>query len=393
VIVHRRTPGIWVFAVDDHAVQLAWRLLHPGDLHLRVTDPDVEATCTVTVDRHPGLATLDGLPAGRSLTIEVSGSALGRTRRLDVCTLGPLHGERLCRIATISDLHLGARGFGHRGAIADPTGHPDPHAWRCAEAALDEAVAWGAERIIAKGDLTHTGHPGEWRQFARLVQATAVPVDALPGNHDHGPPSALGWIPPADAAVAFGLSMAQPLTVRDLPGLRIILAATTRAGRHGGTLAPVEADVLDAAADADPHGGVLVALHHQLHGPTGQEGWPPGIPREESAAFLDRLGAAHRHALVTSGHTHRHRRWERAGVTVTQVGATKDYPGVWAGYEVYEGGMRQIVWRIARPDVVTWTDHTRVAAYGLWEHASPGRLRLRCFDVPWGSSGHRPTPA
>jgi predicted phosphodiesterase len=393
VIVHRRTPGIWVFSVDDHAVQLAWRLLHPGELHLRVTDPEIDATRTVTVDRHPGLTLLEGLPAGRQLTIEATGSALGRTRRIEVRTLGPMPGPRLCRIATISDLHLGARGFGHRSAITDPTGHPDPHAWRCAEAALDEAVAWGAERIVAKGDLTHTAHANEWRQFARLVQTTPVPVDALAGNHDHGPPSAVGWVPPPDAAQAFDLSMAQPLTVRDLPGLRIILAATTLAGRHGGTLAPVEDDVVDAAADADPEGAVLVTLHHQLHGPTGQEGWPPGIRRDESAAFLDRLGAVHPHVLVTSGHTHRHRRWERAGVTITQVGATKDYPGVWAGYEVYDGGMRQIVRRIARPDVVAWTDHTRVAAYGLWEHTSPGRLASRCFDMVWGSPSHQPASA
>jgi hypothetical protein len=87
--------------------------------------------------------------------------------------------------------------------------------------------------------------------------------------------------------------------------------------------------------------------------------------------------------MVTSGHTHRHRRWSRAGVTVTQVGATKDYPGVWAGYVVHEGAIRQIVRRTARPDVIGWTDHTRIAAYGAWEHAAPGRLAARCFDLRW----------
>ena len=98
---------------------------------------------------------------------------------------------------------------------------------------------------------------------------------------------------------------------------------------------------------------------------------------------MDRLGAAHPHAFVTSGHTHRHRRWGRAGVVVTQVGATKDFPGVFAGYVVHEGGMRQVVRRIARPDVIAWTDHSRIAAYGAWEHAAPGRLDARCFNVAW----------
>ncbi len=385
MIVHRRRAGIWAFGVDQHEVQLCWRRLRPGRLRLRVLETG--ATTEVEVDDDAGTVVVDGLPAGRLLTIEASGSALDHQRQLRVRTLAALPGEELTRLATISDLHLGAPGFGHRGTIMDPTGHPDPHARRCAEAAIDELRRWGAERLVVKGDVTNTGRPGEWRTYAELVDDLPFPVDALPGNHDHGPQAARGSLSPATAADAFGLSMADPVLVRDLPGLRLILGATTRPGLHGGSLAAIEGDVLDAAADADRSGGVLVALHHQLHGPTGQEGWPPGIARAESAAFLDRLGAAHPHVLVTSGHTHRHRRWGRAGVAVTQVGATKDYPGVWAGYVVHEGGMRQVVRRTARPDVIRWTDHTRIAAYGLWEHAAPGRMDARCFNIAWTTSG------
>ncbi len=383
MIIHRRAPHIGVFGVDADAVQLTWRGLRAGPLRVRVVEADVDAALQLEVPAGAGAATLAGLPAGRLLTIEASGAALDGPVRLTARTLAPLPGEELCRIATISDLHLGVEVFGHRGTITDPGDHPDPHPLRCAEAAFHEAVAWGAERIVAKGDLTNLGDPGQWRQYASLVHGCPVPVDAIPGNHDNAKPGTLGPLAPRDAAAAFGLSIAQPLLVRDLPGLRLILADTTRGGRHSGSLEEVGASIVEAAADADRTGGVLVCLHHQLQPHRAAEGWPPGIAQAEGFAFLDRLGAAHPHAFVTSGHTHRHRRWGRAGVVVTQVGATKDFPGVFAGYVVHEGGMRQVVRRIARPDVIAWTDHSRIAAYGAWEHAAPGRLDARCFNVAW----------
>jgi len=385
-VIHRRSPAIWVFGVDQDAVQLSWRLLGPDPLHLRVLDDDVDAELEVADPGGAGATVLSGLPPDRTLRIEARSRALGRPVTVTARTLPRLPGDELCRIATVSDLHLGLSRFGHRGTIVDPFDHPDPHPVRCARAALEEAVDWGAERIVVKGDLTNMGRPNEWRTYARLVGDAPVPVDALPGNHDQGPSPFGGNVTPAQAARVFGLSIAQPVLIRDHPGLRVIVTDTTVAGRHGGTLELVQEQVLDAAADADRSGAVLVAIHHQLQRNVSPEGWPPGIARAESLAFLDALGAAHPHALVTSGHTHRNRRWTRAGIVVTQVGATKDYPGGWAGYVVHEGGIRQIVRRVQHPDAIGWNDHTRIAAFGLWEHVAPGRLDARCFDVAWGTS-------
>ncbi len=383
-MIHRRSPAIWVFGVDEHAIQLTWRLLGPEPLRLRVLDDGVDASAEVPAPGATGAILLTGLPAGRLLRIEATSRSLGAPVVLTARTLARLQGEELSRVATVSDLHLGTTVFGHRGTIADPFDHPDPHPMRCAEAALGEAVAWGAERIVVKGDLTNMARPTEWRSYARLVSALPVPVDALPGNHDHGPGSVGGQLKPGQAARAFGLSIAQPVTVRDLPGLRLVLGDTTVAGRHGGSLEAVRPDILDAVAEADPQGGVLIALHQQLQPHRVPEGWPPGIGRDESRSFLDALGALHPHVLVTSGHTHRNRRWGRSGVVVTQVGSTKDYPGAWAGYVVHEGGIRQIVRRTQDPAAIEWTDHSRIAAFGLWEHAAPGRLDARCFNVAWG---------
>ncbi|HRW37039.1 MAG: metallophosphoesterase family protein [Acidimicrobiales bacterium] len=396
MILHRRGPRLWVFAVDHDAVQLSWRALHPGRLRLEVhagAAPLVEPTTLhLAVPREPGdptpradagAVTLTGLPAGRLLTVRASGSALDGAVEVVARTLPALGGEELTRIATISDLHLGTESFGQRGTIREREQHDDPHPWRCATAAIDAAVDHGARHLVAKGDLTNLGLAHQWRAYARLVATCPVPLDAVAGNHDRGAYGGGAAVAPTDAAAAYGLSIANPLIVRDLPGVRLVLADTTIAGRNRGTVHPVAADVLDAAAEAPATGGVLVVLHHQLQPHALSEGPPVGIPQQESARFLDQLGAAHPHVLLTSGHTHRHRRWARAGVVVTQVGATKDYPGVWASYRVHEGGISQSVRRIERPDCIGWTDRTRRAGLGAWEHVAPGRLDARCFDVPW----------
>ena len=107
--------------------------------------------------------------------------------------------------------------------------------------------------------------------------------------------------------------------------------------------------------------------------------YPPGIPFEESRALLDALAAAKPATLVTCGHRHRNRRYDYGPLVITEVGSTKDYPGGWAGYKVFEGGIIQIVRRTSRPDVISWTETTRRAVNGQWRRWSPGRLDDRCF--------------
>ena len=379
--------AVAVFAVEDTTVQLQWRHLRPGPLRIRVRGEGVDVEQHVDVVEPAGTVVVGGLAPGRPHVAEVDGEALGPRRsplRLEVATLAPPPGAELCRVATISDLHLGTEVFGHRGTIRERPRPEVPHPTRCAAAAIDEAVRWGASHLVVKGDITNYGKANEWRTYAELVAGCPVPVDGLVGNHDRArEPRSRGAVPPEEAAEVFGLSLAFPLLVRELPGLRVVLADTTIAGRNQGQLGAVVDDLLDAVADADPHEAVLVALHHQLQPWHLAEGVPKGIPHAESRLFLEHLARAHPRVLVTSGHTHRHRRWAHAGITTTQVGATKDYPGVWAGYVVHEGGLRQLVRRIGRPDCVRWTEHTRRAAVGAWRYVAPGPLASRCFTLEW----------
>jgi hypothetical protein len=101
------------------------------------------------------------------------------------------------------------------------------------------------------------------------------------------------------------------------------------------------------------------------------------------AAFVDRVRWARPATMITSGHTHRHRRRTVGSVVLTEVGSTKDFPGSWAGYVVHEGGIRQVVRRVASPDLLRWTDETARAACGAWGAWSPGIGSHRCFTHTW----------
>ncbi len=92
----------------------------------------------------------------------------------------------------------------------------------------------------------------------------------------------------------------------------------------------------------------------------------------DTTRLVDELAAANPATLIVAGHTHRNRRYPVRGLTVSEVGSTKDYPGVWAGYSIYEGGIRQVVYRVAEPAAIAWTELTRRALGGIWGLVEPG---------------------
>ena len=235
-----------------------------------------------------------------------------------------------------------------------------------------------------KGDLTDKGLRSQWDTAAELLSALPVPVVVLPGNHDlyrHAE------VDPVDAGREHGLHVVEGVEHIDLPGVRVVLAVTAIPGRSRGEIGPDLGASVAATAAGGP--AALVMLHHQLAVRPEAPFYPPGIPRAEGDPFLDGLAAAQPRSLVTSGHTHRHRRRSHGPVTVTTVGSTKDYPGTWAGYVVHDGGLRQVVRRVAAPDCLRWTEATRRGAARQWARLSEGRLDDRCFTIDWNRGDWR----
>ena len=146
----------------------------------------------------------------------------------------------------------------------------------------------------------------------------------------------------------------------------------------------------DHAADATRTGlPVLVMGHHQQWIPGDDnshrsEGYF-GLHPDASDALTE---AAERHTSIvayTAGHTHRHRvRHMSCGVPTIEIGCVKDFPGTWAEYRVYEGGITQVVHRISGEAALRWSERCRVLYrdFGIdYQSYALGRLEDRCLNL------------
>lgn len=358
-----------VFAVEDTSVQLVWRALPPGEHTVELDG----RTATVVGTGGPAAVAVDGLAVGTTYDVVVDGRVSASCR-----TLEPPPGRELFRFATVSDLHVGdGWTFGVLPTVRDPHGADDPPVIRAARAAVAELAAWGAQLVVAKGDLTHHGHAEEFELAAELLSEPGIPVVATRGNHDVRKDHVDGR--PLLAAAGIELAAAT-IAVRDVPGLRIVAADSTMPLRHPGSFGAVRSQLLDAL---DVDGPAFVAAHHQFQRLPFPTHWPPGILGPESGRVLDAVAAANPATVLTSGHTHRHRARRVGPLLLTEVGSPKDHPGTWAGYVVHEGGIRQVVRRVMAPSAIRWTDDTRRALLGIWGRYSPGRLDDRCLVHRW----------
>jgi 3',5'-cyclic AMP phosphodiesterase CpdA len=254
----------------------------------------------------------------------------------------------------------------------------------CTRAAIDELLAWGAEYLVVKGDVAHDNQVEEYELAASLLDGLPVPVMVLLGNHDGGNHRGHD---PAESLGRPGIEVVQGVRVHDVPGLRLV-GVDTRTKSQSGSVVANTAGVLDAVGDSGT--AALVMLHHQLMTTPFPTYLPPGIRSNEGRTFLDAVAATNPRTMVTTGHTHRHRARRQAGIVVTEVGSTKDHPGTWAGYLVYEGGVVQTVRRIMAPEAIRWTEATGRMCGGAWGRWSPGRLADRCLSHTWSNGdGHR----
>ena len=387
-----------VFAVEATSLELAWAGLPAAEVTIEVGGQcfDVDGTPPAWYRRRldrpipagtggPGALLVTGLQPGTCYDVLVSAPAGGPRRLLTTAqTMPSPPGQVLARFATISDCHIGDYWVGPLRRLHDPHPRPpglEPYAVRCAEAAIAEVEQWDAELLVVKGDVTAESQPWEADQAAAVLGAASMPVHAILGNHDvrGGRADVIGVLNQAP-----GVQASREAKALDLPGVRIVLGHSPVPGLHGGRLARSHAREL-AELVAEAPGPAVVALHHPPRRWPVATYYPPAISWQDSSVLLRELSDANPATLLIAGHTHRNRRYRVGGIEVAEVGSTKDFPGEWAGYTVYEGGIRQVVHRIARPDAIAWTEMTRRAMGGVWGWWSPGTMSDRCWDLQWPS--------
>jgi 3',5'-cyclic AMP phosphodiesterase CpdA len=315
----------------------------------------------------PRVVRVDGLRPDREHTVE------GITFR----TLPRPPGALLSRVATVSDLHLGETECGrYEGVNLGPAlrvepGEP-PYPETMARGAAAEIEDAGVDVIVAKGDLTGRGAAAELQAFLDIFEGPfGDRLHWTNGNHDVSSRSELG---PREATELVKVA-----------GGRLALLDTAVPGQTGGRVTDAQLDWLDELGADAGDGPVLVFAHHPFW---DHASFTAGVNEQDSERLLQLFARRPVLAGWFAGHTHRNlvRRMPATGdVPWAEIGATKDFPGVWAEYRIYEGGVLQIVHRISSPEALAWTDRTRAMFGGLYPSYSFGSLADRCFPVRIGT--------
>ncbi|MEP7201711.1 MAG: metallophosphoesterase [Ilumatobacteraceae bacterium] len=293
----------------------------------------------------------------------------------EVRTLPRPNGALLCRIGTVNDLHLGEVECGKidddpRGPIQQVAPGEPPYPEIMNHAAVAEMLAADLAAVVVKGDLTRDGMGVEFASFESCYRdAFGDRLHVVRGNHDayRGQHVYTGdkWI--------------------DLPGVAVALLDTVLPERTTGTITAQQLQWLDdRSATADRP--VIVMGHHQqwVSGKRHNEYF--GLDPDSSDGLADVAARRQRIVAYTAGHTHRHRvRPMACGVPSIEVGCVKDFPGTWAEYRVYEGGITQVVHRMSSPEALNWSERCRhlMSDFGIdYETYALGSLEDRCFNIP-----------
>lgn len=352
-----------------------------------VTAPDTSVTTRlgehtlVTVGPHH-VATFEGLEPDTEFPIAIGEHPVS-TDQLpgSIRTLPRPAGALLATLATVNDVHFGETVCGMIHTIpedklgpwvrAEPGELPYPVMMN--RAAVDEIAELDPDVVVAKGDLTCVGSDEEYQQFLDTYARFGSALRHVRGNHDAM----------QDDTMAL---QGAPYAV-DVNGVTLAVIDTVRPRSAGGQITRDQLAWVDVTA-AEATGPVLVFGHHQIwdlrapHRSTDYFGVDP----DSSEAFAAVVGRHDNIVGYFAGHTHRNRirRFDEArGVAFVEVGAVKEYMGVWAEYRVYEGGYTQVVHRLRSPEALSWSERTRHLYGGLYPDYSRGLLRDRCFDVTW----------
>ena len=288
----------------------------------------------------------------------------------------PHPGELLTTFCTVNDVHFGEIECGildglEGGPVYRSAPGDEPYPALMNRCAIADMARTGPEVVVVKGDLTSDGTRREYQDFLdAYLPAFGERLMHVRGNHDayHGEDFA------SDAPIA-----------RTLPGVIVALIDTSIPHMASGGVSAETLDWLDAlAADADRP--VLVFGHHHPWNPDSAER-PEGyfgINPEDSERLVALIARRPRICGYFAGHTHRNRvRRFRAtgGVPYVEVACVKDFPGAWAEYRVFEGGILQIFRRISAPEALAWSEKTRDMYAGLYDAYAFGDLGDRCFVI------------
>jgi Icc protein len=396
-----RVTGAELFGVTETSATLAFAVEDdsgPVDAIARVRiGGELRADCEGARTR---LVRIEGLEPQTSyqLEIEVEGAPAPTPdaylpERFE--TLPAPRAEQVGCFATLNDLHFGEPRFGGTllengdyGPVA--TGFPEALAgdtdvpyWRFMnEDAIADINASGVDAAIIKGDIADRGLPEQFEAAAEAFAGFAMPHHAFLGNHDY-------YGLEAGLEVDGYALLGQPRAPRalDLGGWRLLLLETVEPGEHHGVFGDERLSWLAQALAETQESRIptLLFMHHQPVPPQHADSFPNdiGMRPEHSLRLFDLLGGHPQVKAVLIGHTHRNRvrRYPASGaIPFVEVHCTKDYPGGFAHYRLFEdGSFRQEVRRTSSERALAHSTRCRDFFRGGYRLFSLGSLAARSF--------------
>jgi Icc protein len=379
------------------AMAEVWDLTTVADdevvFHLHSPDP-VPAAGQAGDWAGPGYEVITGLKPGSSLV----------RHGIETRTLERPPGELLCRFATVNDTHFGETECGALANVSDavtylaaadaevdaardklkaflerlgplvvnssPEGDK-PYPEMMSHAAVTEIVGFDPAAVVIKGDLTASGLVGEYEAFLQCyLEAFGDRMLHVRGNHD---------------AFTGRRFASEAFQERVLPGVILAVLDTVIEGRDSGQVRSEQLEWLDdLGARADRP--VLVFAHHHPWNPGSSNRSQDyfGINPHDSERLVELIARRHAIAGYFAGHTHRNRVRhfaETDRVPYVEVACLKDFPGSWAEYRVFEGGVLQVHRRLSSPAALAWSEKCRGLYWGMYPSYALGRLEDRCFAI------------
>jgi Icc protein len=348
------------------------------------------------------LVRVESLDPGRRYRLEIR--AEGATAVADrffpeqFDTLPAAGGSVSGSFATLNDLHFGEERFG--GVLLedgeygeDQPGfefvlareYEEPY-WRFMnEDAIDEINAAGVDAAVIKGDIADRGRPDQFEEARRSFARFAAPHHAFLGNHDY-------YARLEGEEVDGYALLGQPSAPRcvDLGGWRLVLLETADPGEHSGVFPEERLRWLEEALaeTRERELPTLLFMHHQPVPSRHAASYPNsiGLRPDHSQPLFDLIGCNPQVRGVLIGHTHRNRvrRYPECGpVPFIEVNCTKDYPGGWAHYRLYDdGSLRQEVRRTASARALAHSTRCRDFFKGGYRSFALGPLDARSFAAP-----------
>ncbi|HUF32132.1 MAG TPA: metallophosphoesterase [Acidimicrobiales bacterium] len=292
-------------------------------------------------------------------------------------TLDRPPGERLATVAAVNDVHFGEEVAGVLGGRStaptfsvEPGETPYPEVMN--RAAVAEISAVDPDVVVVKGDLTADGTLDQVQAFHDCYgSAFGEQLIWIQGNHE------------SYHEVEIGSPSVQEVA---LPGVTLAVLDTSLPRLPTGGVSDDQLEWLDELASRADR-PVLVFGHHHAWDPGSRTRSPTyfGINPDDSERLVEVV--ARRRSIVgyLAGHTHRNRvrRFQATGeVPWVEVACVKDFPGAWAEYRVFEGGILQVFRRISAPEALEWSERTRGMFEGLYPEYAFGELGDRCFAFP-----------